>query len=367
MQSFWDLLPASLWPTQAFIPPDEQAGVLQALQALQASANSSSPAAIAPDNRAGAPWTRTPSPVGPASGGEDLSAISAATGPRAATNLAPTDSGAPGGILGAIFGAAANRPPLPAAGEATPAPAWQAPPQSKYWQATHGIDTADTSGAGPNSYFVNRAFGLQGVPRFQFFPERVVRGLANSLEQFTTEDPWDPATGTFRPEAIEAATNLALATMAPGTAFRAAPVGSIGMGVRAARPPMAPSALTDAGRGARGRAAIQGVDVGESVSSPAVKASLTGQDHHGISKKIYNELEASESLAGFYRYRDRRFMTRAIDEDAHRGYQKWHRDLDDEIAAYIRARQGMTPDKFESYLRDRYAQPDLLARFPNGL
>ncbi len=359
MQSFWDLLPASLWPTQPFISPAEQARVLQALQALQASANSSSPTAIAPDNRAGAPWTRTPSPVGPVSGGEDFSATSAATDPRAATNLAPTDSGASGGILGAIFGAAANRSPLPAVGEATPASAWQAPPQSKYWQATHGIDTADTSGAGPNSYFVNRAFGLQGVPRFQFFPERVVRGLANSLEQFMTEDPWDPATGTFRPEAIEAATNLALATMAPGTAFRAAPVGSIGMGTASAR--------AAASRVARERAAVSPVDAIDGGLPPSITPPLTGQNHHGISKPVHTALEEVPGLMGLYQHRDPRFATRAIDLDAHIGYQTWHRELDDEIATYIRKNPLMSPVEFESYLRDRYRQPDLVARFPNGL
>jgi hypothetical protein len=46
--------------------------------------------------------------------------------------------------------------------------------------------------------------------------------------------------------------------------------------------------------------------------------------------------------------------------------KKWHRDLDAEIAAHIRKNPLMTQEEFESYLRDGYAQPDLLARFTNA-
>jgi hypothetical protein len=93
MQTIWDLLPASLWPTQRFIPPDEAARTMRLWQALQASGNSSSPY-----NRADPPWTRPLIPAAPASGGEDHSATSAETD-------------AQGGILGAIFGEAANAAP----------------------------------------------------------------------------------------------------------------------------------------------------------------------------------------------------------------------------------------------------------------
>jgi hypothetical protein len=53
MQSFWDMLPASLWPTQPFIPPEEGASALQALRAMQLPANSSSPVTTGPNNLAG--------------------------------------------------------------------------------------------------------------------------------------------------------------------------------------------------------------------------------------------------------------------------------------------------------------------------
>ncbi len=101
--------------------------------------------------------------------------------------------------------------------------------------------------------------------------------------------------------------------------------------------------------------------------SPASVVSPTGQMHHAISRKVYSALEDHPNLKGLYVYRDRRFETQAIDLAAHKGYETWHRQLDDEIANHIRRDSTMTPQQFEDYLRSRYARPDLLARFPKGL
>jgi len=62
-----------------------------------------------------------------------------------------------------------------------------------------------------------------------------------------------------------------------------------------------------------------------------------------------------------------RFETRARDLESHRGYQKWHRDLDNEVSDWVNRNPRATPEEFESYLRQRYSQPDLLERFPDGL
>jgi hypothetical protein len=94
---------------------------------------------------------------------------------------------------------------------------------------------------------------------------------------------------------------------------------------------------------------------------------LTGQEHHAIAKKVHNGLQEHPNLQGVYRHRDPRFVTQAVDEEAHNGYQTWHRDLDAEIADHIRKHPELTPQDFENYLRERYAEPDLKARFPNGL
>jgi RHS repeat-associated protein len=92
-----------------------------------------------------------------------------------------------------------------------------------------------------------------------------------------------------------------------------------------------------------------------------------GQQHHAISRTVHSALEQHPSLAGRYSARDPRFVTRAIDGAAHRGYQQWHRELDREVVEWIQNTPDATTEQFERYLRDLYARPDLAPRFPNGL
>jgi hypothetical protein len=94
---------------------------------------------------------------------------------------------------------------------------------------------------------------------------------------------------------------------------------------------------------------------------------LTGQLHHAISKSVHRALDRHQNLKGLYKYRDPLFTTRAIDLESHRGYQRWHRDLDKEVANWIRNNPGATQELFEDYLRNRYNQDDLRKRFPLGL
>ena len=94
---------------------------------------------------------------------------------------------------------------------------------------------------------------------------------------------------------------------------------------------------------------------------------LTGQQHHAISKKVHRELQQHKNLSGVYKARDPRFVTRAKDSISHRGYQKWHRDLDNEVVNWIKDNKEATPAQFESFLSRRYNRLDLLDRFPNGL
>lgn len=92
-----------------------------------------------------------------------------------------------------------------------------------------------------------------------------------------------------------------------------------------------------------------------------------GQNHHAISKAPHNALEDHPKLWGYYEHRDDRFVTTAVDRAAHKGWQEWHRDYDNETAKFIEAHPDLTPQQFEAYLSLRYDQPDLAARFPNGL
>jgi hypothetical protein len=52
---------------------------------------------------------------------------------------------------------------------------------------------------------------------------------------------------------------------------------------------------------------------------------------------------------------------------SHKGYQRWHRTLDDEIVEWLGAHNRATAHEFEDYLIQRYSQDDLIEIFPNGL
>jgi hypothetical protein len=94
---------------------------------------------------------------------------------------------------------------------------------------------------------------------------------------------------------------------------------------------------------------------------------LTGQIHHGISRTVHKALDAHPNLRGVYSARDPRFVTQAKNLAAHRGYDTFHRNLDAEVAGWVRSNPNATPAQFESYLRGVYQRPDVLERFPNGL
>ena len=72
-------------------------------------------------------------------------------------------------------------------------------------------------------------------------------------------------------------------------------------------------------------------------------------------------------LKGRYTERDPRFATRAADKDSHNGYQKWHRDVDDEVIDWLDRYIHATPEEFEALLRQIYNRPEMRARFPDGL
>lgn len=91
-----------------------------------------------------------------------------------------------------------------------------------------------------------------------------------------------------------------------------------------------------------------------------------GQLHHIISKRIAEALDVHPTLSGLYTPRDPRFVSRAVDEKAHCGYQEWHRDVDAEVIAWLKANEKATAKQFEEFLRSIYNRPAMRARFPHG-
>jgi hypothetical protein len=106
--------------------------------------------------------------------------------------------------------------------------------------------------------------------------------------------------------------------------------------------------------------------VAQGLSGGPATSSASGQLHHVISKRIAAELEDHSTLSGHYTARDPRFVTRAADKASHNGYQKWHRDVDDEVIGWLRRYTNATPQEFEALLREIYSRPAMRARFPNG-
>lgn len=91
-----------------------------------------------------------------------------------------------------------------------------------------------------------------------------------------------------------------------------------------------------------------------------------GQLHHIISRPIAKALDDHLTLRGHYKPRDPRFVTRAVDEPSHCGYQQWHRDVDEEVIEWLEANAKATPDEFEAFLREVYNRPSMRVRFPLG-
>ncbi|ATB28009.1 Wall-associated protein precursor [Melittangium boletus] len=91
-----------------------------------------------------------------------------------------------------------------------------------------------------------------------------------------------------------------------------------------------------------------------------------GQNHHVISRPIAKELDQHITLRGLYTARDPRFVTRAVDEPSHCGYQSWHREVDKEVISWLRRYRQATPKQFEAFLREIYSRPSMRVRFPRG-
>ncbi|MCK6593534.1 MAG: hypothetical protein L6Q76_38750, partial [Polyangiaceae bacterium] len=106
---------------------------------------------------------------------------------------------------------------------------------------------------------------------------------------------------------------------------------------------------------------------GSGAGTSAGPAAPQGQVHHPISKRIHQRLDTHNTLTGKYTSRDPRFETRAANKASHNGYQKWHRDIENEVIEWLDDHPTASPDSFEAYLRELYSRPDLRARFPDGL
>jgi len=76
------------------------------------------------------------------------------------------------------------------------------------------------------------------------------------------------------------------------------------------------------------------------------------------------ELNRHPTLKGVFEREDPAFKYRAVDADAHIGYQHWHRDIDNKAVEWLQRNQLATPEQFKKFLNDIYQSPDISSRIP---
>ncbi|MEX0313724.1 MAG: RHS repeat-associated core domain-containing protein [Allomuricauda sp.] len=93
----------------------------------------------------------------------------------------------------------------------------------------------------------------------------------------------------------------------------------------------------------------------------------TGEDHHLLGNKITNAIDNHPNLKGSFDYSrtNRRYIYPALDAEAHRGYQKWHRDYDDIVVRWINDTPAADVKMLEEYIHKLHQQSWLKSRIPN--
>jgi RHS repeat-associated protein len=99
----------------------------------------------------------------------------------------------------------------------------------------------------------------------------------------------------------------------------------------------------------------------------AVKTAVNtvGQFHHLLSNKIVRALSKHPVLKGLFDRDDPAWIFRALDEAAHKGYQKWHRELDDRVVKWLETNPEATREDFVKFINKIYQEPDISKRIPN--
>jgi len=106
---------------------------------------------------------------------------------------------------------------------------------------------------------------------------------------------------------------------------------------------------------------VAGRELGERAAKEA-----TGEVHHLISKKIERALATHPTLAGKLTRVDARLQYIAADAAAHRGYQAWHRAVDDEVVRWLTDPANIKASRqdFAEFLEELYKRPDIQQRIP---
>jgi RHS repeat-associated protein len=93
----------------------------------------------------------------------------------------------------------------------------------------------------------------------------------------------------------------------------------------------------------------------------------TGQIHHLISNKISRALDNHPALKGAFDYgrKNLKYQYKALNEAAHKGYQKWHRKYDDIVVKWIQDNPNASVKSFDNFLHNLHQQDWLKDIIPN--
>ena len=89
----------------------------------------------------------------------------------------------------------------------------------------------------------------------------------------------------------------------------------------------------------------------------------TGQEHHPISNKIERAAQSTENLNDLSRLDTGTITASTLDD--HKGYQKWHREIDDAVVSWIESNPSASVDDFVEQMNTLYGTDEMVARFEN--
>ncbi len=89
----------------------------------------------------------------------------------------------------------------------------------------------------------------------------------------------------------------------------------------------------------------------------------TGQEHHPISNKIERAAQSTENLNDLSRLDTGTITASTLDD--HKGYQKWHREIDDAVVSWIESNPSASVDDFVEQMNNLYGTDEMVARFEN--
>ncbi|MEX0275694.1 MAG: RHS repeat domain-containing protein [Flavobacteriaceae bacterium] len=105
--------------------------------------------------------------------------------------------------------------------------------------------------------------------------------------------------------------------------------------------------------------------LGKNFFKKTIKA--VGEEHHLVSTKVARALDNHPILNGAFDYSrtNKKYIYRALNQDAHRGYQTWHRLYDATVVKWLQTNPRATEKIFNEYLHNLHQQPWLKERIPN--